>query len=260
MAARAIWKGELQVGGRCLPVKFYSAVEARGVHFRLLHAKDQEPVAQQMVDAETGKAVPREEVRKGLEMEDGVFVVLNPADLAQAEPPASRTVALSSFLPASVVPPAWFGRPYYLGPDGDEPAYFALAQALQDSGRVGIAHWVMRKRTYDGALISHKGALMMIALRRQEEILALDNVSADASAALDPKEVKLAQQLVAALEGPFEPESYHDEYRERVAKLLAAKAEGKTVPLARAKAKPAARSLSEALQSSLKAAKENRVA
>ena len=260
MEARAIWKGDLQLANHRVPVKFYSAVEARGVHFRLLHASDNVPVTQQMFDAKTGKAVPREQVQKGYEVEEGVFVLLKPTEIAQTDPKPSRSIAVSTFLPSTAIPPAWFNRPYYLGPDGDEDSYYALAAALQDTDRVGVAQWVMRKKTYDGALVSHKGVLMMLTLHHQDEILALDHVHADSSLVLDPKEVKLAQQLVAALEAPFEPEAYHNEYRERVAKLLQAKAEGGTIAVARAKAKPAVNSLSQALQSSLKAAKEKHIA
>ena len=71
MAARAIWKGVLNVGKARVPVRFYSAVEDRDVHFRLLHAKDKQPVSQQMVNPETGKPVPPENVRKGFEVEPG---------------------------------------------------------------------------------------------------------------------------------------------------------------------------------------------
>lgn len=260
MAARAIWKGDLRLANLCVPVKFFSAVEARGIHFRLLHASDNVPVTQQMVDAKTSKAVPRDQLQKGYEVEEGVFVLLKSAELAQLEPAPSRDIAVSTFLPAPAIPPAWFNRPYYLGPDGDESSYYALAAALCESKRVGVARWVMRKKTYDGALVSHKGALMMLTLHHQDEILALDHVQADSSLPLDPKEVKLAQQLVSALEAPFEPEAYHNEYRERVSKLLQAKAEGGTIAVARAKARPAVKSLSEALQTSLKAAKDKRVA
>lgn len=260
MAARAIWKAVLQVQGKALPVKFYSAVQAQDVHFRMLHARDNVPVSQHMVDADTGDAVPNESVQKGYEVEEGVYVVLKPEDLAKTEPPASRDVSISAFLSRQAIPAPWYSRPYYVGPDGDEAAYFALVTALAETQTLGLAHWVMRKHNYHGALVSHEGVLMVITLRTATEVLAVNDLNIDNSKALDAKEIKLAEQLIAALEGPFEPEMYHDEYRERVVKLLQSKAAGKPAPTARAKPKHAPTSLEHALRSSLKAAKENKVA
>lgn len=59
-----------------MPVKFYSAVTDRKVHFRLLHKADQVPVEQRMVDPRSGKPVPSENVRRGYETEDGRMIVL----------------------------------------------------------------------------------------------------------------------------------------------------------------------------------------
>lgn len=255
-----MWKAVLQFEGKSLPVKFYSAVQAQGVHFRLLHASDNVPVSQHMVDAETGDDVPRESVQKGYAMEEGLYVVLKPQDLAKTEPPASRDVAISTFLPNHAIAAPWFHRPYYLGPDGAEDAYFALVTALAETQTMGLAHWVMRKRNYHGAVISHAGVLMVITLRTADEVLAVGDLEIDNEKALDAKEIKLAEQLISALQGPFEPETYRDEYRERVMKLVQSKAEGKATPPVRAKPKHSPTSLEAALRSSVKAAKENKVA
>lgn len=258
MAARAIWKGELQVGDETIAVKFYSAVESHGVHFRLLHARDQQPVRQQMVDPE-GEEVPYGSVQKGVEVDEGTFVVLKPSELAAEEPPASREIHVDAFLSAALIPHPWFSRPYFLGPDGSEEDCEALARALEETGCVAIARWVMRKKAYRGALLGKDGTLMMLTLRHAEEVLTLNQIQTDEHA-LDAKELKLAEQLVSALEGPFDPAAYHDEYREKVQKLIEAKTAGKTLPLRKPARKAATASLEQALLSSLKAAKENRVA
>ena len=134
MAARAIWKGVLELGKARVPVRFYSAVEDRDVHFRLLHAKDKQPVSQQMVNPETGKPVPPENVRRGFEVENGVFVLLDDDELAELEPEPSRDVEVKHFVPARAIAPQLFERPYWLGPDGDQNAYLALAHALAAKG------------------------------------------------------------------------------------------------------------------------------
>src|SRR5438477_6633510 len=129
--ARAMWKGVVRVGGRRVPVRLYAAVADRTVHFRLLHKKDRTPVRQRMVNSRTGKEIPREEIRKGYEIERGVFVMLAPEDLERAEPEDTRDIIVDRFVDAGAVGPEWYERPYWLAPDGKGAGdYAALAAAL----------------------------------------------------------------------------------------------------------------------------------
>src|SRR5687768_14434584 len=115
-----MWKGVLALPKLRLPVKLYAAVEDRTVHFHLLHERDRQRVEQRMVDPESGEAVASEGVRKGFEAEPGVFVVLDHEDLASLEPRPTRDVELVQFLPAGTIDQAYYDRPYWLGPDGDD--------------------------------------------------------------------------------------------------------------------------------------------
>ena len=256
MAARAIWKGVIRFGAVRVPVKLYSAVQDRGVHFRLLHAADRVPVEQRMVHGGTGDEVPHEQVRKGYEVERGMFVVLEDEDLDTLEPEASREIEVLRFLPRGGISHQWYDRPYWLGPDGDEEAYFALALGLRRSGREGVARWVMRKKDYVGALRAEGEHLILNTLRHAEEVVVADELPAPGGRALDPKELQLAEQLVSALADRFDPKQYHDEYRERVHELVAAKAEGQTVAFEPYEERKRPRSLARALEASLRAAKE----
>ena len=110
--ARAIWKGVLRIGEERVPVKLYSAVESGGVHFRLLHETDLVPVQQRMVHPETGDVVPSERIRRGHEVEPGVFVLLDEEDLEQAEPESSRDIELLRFVPPDRIDGRWNDRPY----------------------------------------------------------------------------------------------------------------------------------------------------
>src|SRR6476660_8718465 len=154
MAARAIWKGNLKLNATKVPVKLYSAVQDRTVRFHVLEEKSKTRVKQHMVEPDSGKEVPAEEIQKGFEVQPGTFVILDKEELAQLEPEASREIEITQFVPPSQIPPEYFDRPYYLGPDGDQAAYFALAEALQKKEREGVVRWVMRKQPYVGAIRS----------------------------------------------------------------------------------------------------------
>ena len=133
--ARAMWKGQLQLGKQELAVKLYSAVEDRTIHFHLLHAKDRAPVEQHIVRKDTGKDVDKDDMRKAFALNRGTAVILEPEELAKLVPPESRDIEICRFVAPSVLGDQWYDRPYYLGPDADDGDYFALAEALAPKER-----------------------------------------------------------------------------------------------------------------------------
>ncbi len=257
MAARAIWKASIELGRSEVPVKLYSAVEDRTVHFHLLEKRTHSRVKQHMVNRDSGKEVRSDEIRKGYEIEPDTFVVVEDEDLAKIEPEASSTIEVQHFLPEGKIPHQYYDRPYYLGPDGDSKTYFALAEALARKEREGLAHWVMRKKHYVGALRSRDGYLLLITLRHAEEVLSARELDPPPGKAPDPREIKMAEQLVSALQDDFRAEDYSDEYRERVMSYIEAKAKGRKPKLQSMSAPKATRSLEHALAASLKAASKS---
>lgn len=258
MSARAVWKGHLVLGEQRVSVKMYSAVEDQTLHFHLLHDKDLSPVDQRMVRKDNGREVPKEDQRKAFPLDDSRAVILESDELEQLEPQAEREVHLLRFVPLDALGDSWFDRPYYLGPDEDDEDYFALARALGDKQMLGIARWTMREKRYLGALSVVDGYLMMTTLRRAQQILQLPQVRPDRARAPTEAEVKLAEQLVDSISGEFEPRQWHNEYRERLARLVEAKASGKRLQLVQPEPKEATTDLAEALKASLSAPREKK--
>jgi len=260
MAARAIWKGELKLNSTKVPVKLYSAVQDQTVRFHILEQKSKTRVKQHMVEPESGKEVSNEEIQKGFEVEPGTFVILDEEELAKLEPEASREIEITQFLPPSQIPPEYFDRPYYLGPDGDQDAYFALAEALRKKEREGVAHWVMRKQPYVGAVRAVDDYLMLFTLRNAEEVLSAKDLPKPAGRAPDKKELAMATQLVELLKGEFDPKEYKDEYRERVMEFVEKKAKGHKPRLHLVKSKRKTTSLDKVLTKSIEALKKQKKA
>lgn len=226
MAARAIWKGVIRVGTLKVPVKLYSAVTDRTVHFRLLHKTDKQPVKQKLVSSGTDDTVDYKEVRKAYPLTRGRMVALEKEELEKLEPEDTRDIQITRFVNPHEIDYRWYDRPYYLGPDGDSKAYFAAAAALEKKGKEGIARWVMRDKQYIGALVPEDGYLMLITLRHADEIIAADALKAPTGRPLQKREIEMAAQLVAALHSEFDPSQFRDEYRARVMELVEAKAAG----------------------------------
>ena len=196
------------------------------MHFRLLHEKDKQPVSQRMVNPTTGKAVASEDVRRGFEVDDGVFVLLDDEELAELEPEPSRDVAVKHFVEPRAIAPQLYERPVLARPRRRPQRLFRAGRALAAKGDQGIVRWTMRKRRYVGALHSDGDHLMMTTLRFGDEVVLPAELTAPAGPELRAAERKMAEQLVAALEGPFDPEEFHDEFRERVLELVERKAKG----------------------------------
>ena len=252
MSARAMWKAEVDIEDVRIPVKMYAAVADASVHFRLLHAKDQAPVKQQMVDPETQKPVPPELIRRAVEVDRGIYVVIKPEEQEALEPKPSRAISVERVVSAGKVDERWFDRPYYLGPDGDDDASFDLARALEKNSWIAIAHWVMRKKSYAGALYGSDGYLLLDTLRKTQDVVQIDSVRPPAEGAPDAREIKLAEQLIGTLEDRFDAAAYKDQYREQVLTLLEAKSRGKVVRFPKAARRKPTDSLLRDLHASLK--------
>jgi DNA end-binding protein Ku len=260
IVARAIWKGVIVAGSARLPVKLYSAVQDRSVHFRLLHAPDAVPVRQHMVHPGTGRVVESADIRRGYEVEPGRFVILDDGDLEATEPEPSRDIEVLRFVPASRIDGTWYDRPYHLGPDVDTAAYFAFRDALAPRDRVGLVRWAMRRREYIGAIRVRGEHLMLVTLRHPAEVVQASALPSPAGRALGERALAMAEQLISTLEGPFDPAEFRDEYRDRVLDFVRRKAEGEPVTLPEPEVVEEAGSLEEMLERSLARGRERAVA
>ncbi len=258
MAARAIWKGIVKVGSIRIPVKLYSAVQDRTVRFHVLDDRHLMRIKQHMVDRDTGEEVSNEEIQKGYEVEPGRFVVLTEEELEAIKPEAAREIDVSEFVSPEQISQQWYERPYYLGPDGDQKNYFALAQALANRQVEGVAQWVMRNKSYVGALRSEQGYLFLVTLRSAGEVITARELPKPAGPSPVANELAMAKTLVAMLAGEFNPADYQDEYRERVMEFIERKAQGKAPRLRAVKAKPKTGSLDTILKKSLETLKKGK--
>jgi DNA end-binding protein Ku len=261
VAARAIWKGVIKLGKSQVPVKLYSAVKDSSIHFRLLHEKDLAPVQQEMINPSTDEVVPPEQVRKAYPVGRNQLVVLSDEELQKLQPKPSRDIELTRFVKPGEIDHRWYERAYLLGPDKQTEAYFALVAALENAKREGVARWVMRNKNYVGALRVENGYLALIALRHADEVLAADALEPPGGRALDKREIRMAEQLVSALAGRFDPSDFRDEYRDRVMELIEAKARGSKVKLKKFRPRPVPdQSLDRALEASLTRMSKRRAA
>ena len=256
---RAIWSGTISFGLVNVPVRMFSAVAERDLHFNLLHEPDGGRIGYQKICKAEDEPVPDDEIVKAFEVEKDEFVVLSDEDFEAVEAAAgARTIEISDFVPYDDIDPIYFERTYYLGPqDGSEKVYALLRQAMEQSGLAAVARFVMRDKQHLGLLRVREGAITLERMFFADEIRPVDDV-APGKVKVDKRELELAASLIEKFSGEWKPERYEDDYRERLCERIEAKRKGKTVtpPDTEADEEPA--DLLAALRASVEAAQGSR--
>ena len=259
---RAIWSGSISFGLVNIPVKLYSAVSRKTVHFNQLDARTNSRVKQKRVSAEDGSEVPYEQIVKGYELASGTYVVITEDELAALDPKALRTIDIDEFVDLSDIDPIFYDSAYYLAPDKSTKPYALLARAMEDAGKVGIAHFVMRTKQYLAAIRPKDGRLMLSTMVYADELndpLEIGELADLEEIELPERELLMAGQLIESLAAEFQPDKFQDTYREAVLGLIERKAAGEEVVAPAAAAEPdKVIDLMAALEASVAAAKNAR--
>jgi DNA end-binding protein Ku len=231
--ARALWKGSIAFGLVNIPVELHTAVRDSRPRFRLLHGDDRSPVKFERVCVREGKPVAWEELVKGYEYEKGRFVVLTKEDFRAAALEKSRTIDIRSFVNGEEIDDRFFESSYYLLPaKGGERAYALLREAMRDTGLVGVATIVLRDAQHLAALEVAGDALVLTQMRYAEELVDASQYSFPAAKDIRKPELEMAETLVKNLAAKWNPERYHDEYRDNLMKIIKAKKKGTSPKLA----------------------------
>jgi DNA end-binding protein Ku len=232
MAGRALWKGYIQFADENIPVKLHTAIREERIQFHLLHKRDNVKLHQQMVCAYEKKPVPMEEQAKGFELEEGKYIIVNPAELEQTVPEESRMIEVHEFVKTGQIDPVFLDRVYYLEPDIHSKGYNALAEVLNQMGVSGICTWTMRKRSYLGALQARGRILRLDTLRYADEVISAESLELERYP-LSEKELNIAAELIDKLAGPFQPHKFVDEHQKKLQILIDKKARGEKIAIMR---------------------------
>lgn len=261
---RAIWSGAISFGLVNIPIKLYAAVSRKTVHFNQLDSRTGSRIKLKKVSAADGEEVPNEAIVKGYELSSGEYVTVGDDELAALDPEASRTIDIEEFVDLADIDPLFYDSAYYVAPDkATLKPYALLTKAMEESGKVGIARFVMRSKQYLCAVRPKDGALVLSTMVYADEVndpAEIGEIAGLEEVEVSEKELTMARQLIASLSEDFDPERFADTYRERVLDLIEQKASGRTEVVA----PPAALTedkvvdLMAALEASVKEAKEAR--
>lgn len=229
---QAIWKGAISFGMVTIPIKVFSATEEKDISFRQVHVADGGRIKYKRVCSVCAEEVPYSDIGKGYEMPDGRMVVLEPDDFADLPLSTKKVIDVLEFVPADQVDPLYLGKSYYLAADGGPGAkpYVLLRDALEGSELYALVKVALRSRESLGLLRTHDNVLVLQAMLWPDEIRDASFAAPDEDIEIRRQEKAMAESYIDTLRGEFDPDQYHDEYRQALEQVVEAKASGIPMP------------------------------
>ena len=227
--AASVWKGHLIFGMVSFPIRLFSAARSETISFNMLHKDDHSRIKQMTYCQLEDKPIPRSETVKGYEYEKDHYVVIDDEDIKKVAPRTAKVMEILEFVKADQVDPIYLESSYYVAPDeGGEKAYALLFTALKDSGYYGVAKVAMHNREHIIVLRPGAKGILSHTMYFQDEIRQVEEFRTDTSLVKE-KELAMAKMLISSLEENFEPQKYHDAYRDNLKKMIEDKIEGRNV-------------------------------
>jgi DNA end-binding protein Ku len=253
--ARPIWTGTIGFGLVNVPVKLFSATSPKEVRFHMVHDKDLGRIHQKRVCSIDGEEVKWEHIVKGFEVSKGRYVTLTADELPHAQ---GKAIEIEDFVSLDEIDPIFYETTYYLVPDkGAAKPYALLLAAMEKTGKVGIARFVLRTKRYLAAVRPMGQALAISTMLFSDEVVKQSELEGLPSSKPSAKEMEMAEQLIGSLVTEFDPAKYKDDYRDEVLALIKKKEKGaKISPEAEEPRATKVSDLMEALQASLASAKK----
>lgn len=220
--ARALWRGTINFGLVAMPVELMVVDHSNSIDLDMLDKRDNARIHFKRVNATTGKEVTWKNIVKGYKAPDGDYVIITDEDFRKANVKATQTIDIQSFVNLDDVDVVYFEKPYYLkATKGGEKPYALLYKTLLETGKIGIATIVIRKKQHLAAVMPKDGILVLEIMRFPDEIrdrkeMDLPRITAKVS----PREVKMAKDLVASMSAEWEPGDYKDTYHDDLMKMI----------------------------------------
>ena len=222
---RVLWKGAISFGLVHIPIALHSATTEQGLNFDWLDKRSMDPVGYKRINKKTGKEIDQDNIVKGIEYEDGQYVILSQEEIAAAYPKSTQTIEIESFVDAGDIPFLYLERPYYVAPiNKGAKVYALLREVLLKTGKVGIAKVVIQTKQHLAVLMPCGPALVLDLLRWGDEVRDWDELDLPAegtkAAGLTDKEIKMGEQLVQDMSSKWNPDEFTDSFKKQILKLV----------------------------------------
>ena len=225
---RSIWDGSINFGLVNIPVRMYSGSDSRqGLDLDMLHKKDSSPIRYARICRKDHSEVPYNEIVKGYQYAKGKYVVLNEEDFEKANIHKTRNIEIQQFVQEQEIDSRYYEKHYYLEPEEKaETTYILLREALQKSGRVALAKYVLHGHESLAVIKPIGKALVLNQMRWPADVRSFNGLQFPSGEA-SPNELKMALSLIDQLTKPFIAEDWHDTFTEELQDIITQKTKGK---------------------------------
>lgn len=222
---RSLWKGAISFGLVHIPIALHTATTEQGLNFDWLDKRSMDPVGYKRINKKTGEEIDKDNIVKGIEYEDGEYVILSPEEIEAAYPKTTQTIEIEAFVPVADIELIYLERPYYISPiNKGAKVYALLREILQKNKKAAIARVVIQTKQHLAALIPSGPMLVLYLLRWGDEIRSYEELALPPegikAAGLTDKEIKMGELLVADMSAQWTPEAYQDSFKQRILDLV----------------------------------------
>lgn len=228
-STRSLWKGAISFGLVHVPIALFSATDESDLNFKMIDKRSMDPVGYKRINKKTGKEVTMDDIVKGVEWEDGQFVLLSKEEIEKAYPKTTQTIEIEAFIPIDEVPFVYLEKPYYTAPiNRGQKVYALLREALADTRKVGVAKVVISNKQHLALLMPCGPALVLNLLRWGGEIRSYEALQLPPSgikeAGIKDAELNMAKQLIKEMSSTWSADKFRDTFHDQVMKLVEDKA------------------------------------
>ena len=228
-STRSLWKGAISFGLVHVPVALFSATSETDMNFKMIDKRSMDPVGYKRINKKSGKEVAMADIVKGVEWEDGQFVLVSPEEIEKAYPKTTQTIEIEAFVPIDEVPFVYLEKPYYTAPvNKGQPVYALLREALASTRMVGVAKVVISNKQHLALLMPCGPALVLNLLRWGGEIRSWSGLQLPAQGAkeagIKDAEMAMAKQLIKDMTSSWNAEDFRDSFHAAIMRLVEDKA------------------------------------
>jgi DNA end-binding protein Ku len=211
-----------------IPVAMYTATQDNDIHFNQLHKEDRERIRYKKVCSHCGKEITSSDIVKGYEYDKDHYVVVTDEEIEKIKTPREKSIQILHFAQLNQISPVYYDKTYQAVPEaGGEKAFELLRAALMSEQKVAIGKTVLGTKDTLMAIIPRENGILISTMFYEDDIKKLQKSYTRPEPS--EQELSMAKTLINAMDTPFEPANYKDEYQEKLKALIESKIAGKEI-------------------------------
>lgn len=251
----ANYKSAISFGLVHIPVALNPIIRNNDTSFNQLHKKCHNRIKYLKYCPHCDEEVKQKDLVKAFEYSKDEYIEFTEKDFEKLISEEEKNLDIISFVKIEEIDPMYYEKSFYLETDPKNKAFSLFKAALKKEKKVAIVKTVLGNKTYYATLRFSERNVIMTTLYFEEEIKETieleDNKFSD-------KELNLAVELIKNMTDKFRPETYTDDYQDKIKDAIELKIQGKEIKPVKSKKTKSINDLIGALEESIKRKKKKK--